>query len=71
MILASGAKQLVVQEAFETISISVVYPSSFTPITKSGTSSFGGAERTTFLAPPAICLFPPSLERKTPVDSHT
>ena len=48
----SGARQLVVQDALETTSISLVYLSSFTPTTKVGVSlSFAGAEITTFLAP--------------------
>jgi len=40
-----------------------------TPTTNIGASSFGGAERTTFFAPPAICAAPLSLVRKTPVAS--
>ncbi|BAT03660.1 Os08g0126350, partial [Oryza sativa Japonica Group] len=49
--LARGARQFVVQLAFETISISEVYLSSLTPQTNIGASLLG-AEMTTFLAPP-------------------
>jgi len=58
-----------VQEALETTSILLLYPSLLTPTTNIGASSFGGAERTTFFAPPAICAAPLSLVRKTPVAS--
>ena len=54
--LASGAKQLVVQEALDTTSsLDGSYVSSFTPITNMG-ASLEGAEMTTFLAPPPMCL---------------
>jgi len=66
-----GARQLVVHEAFETTVISELYPVLLTPITKIGAESLGGAERTTFLHPPAICAAPFSSLKKTPVDSHT
>ena len=66
-----GARQLVVQEAFETTVISELYPVLLTPITKIGDESFGGAERTTFLHPPTICPADFSSLKKTPVDSQT
>merc|ERR1719498_631775 len=49
--LVIGARQLVVQEALETTFMSGVYSLWLTPTTKIGDASFGGAERTTFLAP--------------------
>merc|ERR550514_2200640 len=49
---ASGARQLVVQEALETTVSAPVYFVLFTPITYIGTASFGGAEMITFLQPP-------------------
>jgi hypothetical protein len=49
--LASGARQLVVQLALETMFIPDLYDSWFTPITNMGASA-DGAEMTTFLAPP-------------------
>merc|ERR1719235_1228937 len=49
---ASGARQLVVHEAFETTWMSDLYSVWFTPQTNIGTSSFGGAEMITFLQPP-------------------
>ena len=52
MTLVIGARQLVVQEALETTSISGRYCLWFTPMTKVGvTSSLAGAEMMTFLAP--------------------
>merc|ERR1711935_918345 len=49
---ASGAKQLVVQEALETTVSPPVYFVLFTPMTYIGVSSLGGAEMMTFLQPP-------------------
>merc|ERR1719331_2413230 len=49
--LASGARQLVVQEAFETTFMLLSYLLLFTPITNIGASA-EGAEMITFLAPP-------------------
>merc|ERR1711915_404901 len=49
--LATGARQLVVQEALETMVMSFEYLSSLTPMTNIGASA-EGAEMTTFLAPP-------------------
>merc|ERR1719428_346858 len=49
---ASGARQLVVQEALETTVSAPVYFVLLTPITYIGTASLGGAEIITFLQPP-------------------
>ena len=49
--LASGAKQLVVHEAFETTLALGSYASKLTPHTYMGASALG-AEMMTFLAPP-------------------
>lgn len=49
--LASGARQLVVQLALETILSSDLYSCSLTPTTNMGASLLG-AEMTTFFAPP-------------------
>merc|ERR1712212_1383836 len=51
MILAIGARQLVVQEALLTTVMDGSYFSWFTPMTNMGASALG-AEITTFLAPP-------------------
>merc|ERR1719369_2350482 len=51
MTLATGARQLVVQEALDTTFMLESYFSSFTPITNIGASA-EGAEMMTFLAPP-------------------
>ena len=69
--LAKGAKQLVVHDAFETISKSDLYSVWLTPITNIGVLSFGGAEIITFFAPPLIWSSHLSAEVKTPVDSQT
>merc|ERR1719181_507670 len=53
--LASGPRQLVVQEAFERTLTSLVYVVWLTPITNIGASA-EGAEMMTFLAPPAMCI---------------
>merc|ERR1719238_544820 len=55
MILASGARQLVVHEAFESTLMSGVYLVWLTPITNIGASA-EGAEMMTFLAPPFKCM---------------
>lgn len=68
--LAIGARQLVVQEAFETTSMSGVYLSLLTPMTKVGISSLGGAEMITLRAPPFKCWRAPAPFVKTPVDSQ-
>ena len=68
--LARGAKQLVVQEALETTTISFVYVSRLTPHTKVGVSlSLAGAEMMTFLAPALTCAIAFSVVVNTPVDS--
>merc|ERR1719453_1253633 len=69
MIFASGARQLVVHDAFDTI-VSPLYLLSLTPITNMGASP-DGAEMTTFLAPPFMCRPALSLAVNTPVDSTT
>ena len=68
--LAIGAKQLVVHEAFETIS-SPSYLSKLTPQTNIGVSSLEGALNTTCLAPAVMCLRAVSSVRNKPVDSTT
>ena len=69
---ASGARQFVVQDAFEMItSVSGLYVSSFTPMTMVASSPVAGAETRTFLAPPAMCLRASSALVKRPVDSMT
>merc|ERR1719452_322337 len=68
--LATGARQLVVQEALDTIVISLLYFSSLTPITNMGASA-EGAEMMTFLAPPAKRALAVSRVVNTPVDSTT
>src|SRR5690606_39290872 len=69
--LASGAKQLVVQDALDTMVWSAFSSLWFTPITNVGVSSFAGADITTFFAPASICFWAVSLVRKKPVDSIT
>mmetsp|Transcript_65615 Transcript_65615/g.203438 ORF Transcript_65615/g.203438 Transcript_65615/m.203438 type:complete len:211 (-) Transcript_65615:365-997(-) len=71
MTLASGARQLVVQEALDTTVRSGVYLSWLTPMTNIGTESFGGAEMMTFLHPPFRCSAAFSCVVNTPVDSQT
>merc|ERR1712181_58949 len=66
--LPRGARQLVVQEALETTFRLGSYFSWFTPITNMGASA-DGAEMTTFLAPPVMCFWAPSMVVNTPVDS--
>ena len=68
--LASGARQLVVHEAFDTTAMSPRRPAQLTPTTNMGASA-DGAEITTRFAPPCRCLDAPSTEVKTPVDSTT
>lgn len=51
--LVIGARQLVVQDAFDiTSGPPFTYSSWFTPMTYMGVASLGGAEMKTFLAPP-------------------
>mmetsp|Transcript_29550 Transcript_29550/g.96569 ORF Transcript_29550/g.96569 Transcript_29550/m.96569 type:complete len:235 (-) Transcript_29550:177-881(-) len=71
MILARGARQLVVQLALEMTRCSGLNVSSFTPITYMGVSSLGGAEMMTRLAPPSKWPLAFSDVVKTPVDSQT
>merc|ERR1719231_1219016 len=70
MILASGARQLVVHDALESTGMSLVYLVGFTPMTNIGASA-EGAEMITFLAPPLRCALALSMVVKMPVDSHT
>merc|ERR1719159_865845 len=70
MIFTSGARQLVVHDAFERMFTSFVYVVWFTPITNIGASA-DGAEMITFLAPPFRCAEALSMVVKIPVDSHT
>merc|ERR1740136_72669 len=69
MILASGARQLVVHEALESTLMSAVYDRWLTPITNMGASA-DGAEMMTFLAPPFRCADAFSITVKIPVDSQ-
>src|SRR3954447_17019205 len=69
---ANGARQFVVQDAFEMTSwLSLSYWSSFTPRTIVMSGSVAGAEITTFLAPASRCLAASSRFVKKPVDSST
>src|SRR4030043_1076022 len=69
--LVTGARQLVVQEAFDTNCMSALYLSLLTPITNIGVSSFEGADITTRFAPALIWPSHDSFVRKRPVDSQT
>merc|ERR1740117_2719335 len=69
MILASGARQLVVHEALESTLMSAVWDRWLTPITNMGASA-DGAEMMTFLAPPFRCADAFSITVKIPVDSQ-
>merc|ERR1719356_205586 len=68
--LVKGAKQFVVQDAFDTTVSEDLYSVWFTPTTYIGTASLGGAEMITFLAPPPRCNSAFSFAVKTPVDSQ-
>merc|ERR1719161_2539511 len=68
---ASGARQFVVQDAFETTVSAPVYFVLFTPMTYIGTASLGGAEMMTFLQPPPQWSFALGSSVKIPVDSQT
>merc|ERR1719408_1020400 len=70
MILASGARQLVVHDALDSTVMSFVYLVWFTPMTNIGASA-EGAEMMTFLAPPPRCALAFSIVVKMPVDSQT
>ncbi|GMF40812.1 unnamed protein product [Phytophthora lilii] len=69
--LASGARQFVVHDAFDTTGAEPSYSLWFTPITYMGVASLGGAEITTFLQPPSMWALAFSVVVNTPVDSHT
>merc|ERR1719453_2131427 len=68
--LASGPRQLVVHDAFESTLMSLVYVVWLTPMTNIGASA-DGAEMMTFLAPPLRCSLALSMVVKMPVDSQT
>jgi hypothetical protein len=71
-ILAIGATQFVVQDAFEITSCrSGSYWSSLTPSTTVRSGSVAGAEMITFVAPASRCFAAPSRAVKKPVDSTT
>merc|ERR1719486_1897030 len=70
MILASGARQLVVHEALDSTLMSLVYDVWLTPITNIGASA-EGAEMMTFLAPPCRYMLAFSMTVKMAVDSQT
>src|SRR5580658_8053042 len=68
----SGARQLVVQEALETMwCLCASYSPSLTPMTMVLTSPLPGAEMMTFLAPAVRWALAFSLSVKRPVDSMT
>src|SRR5262245_49024408 len=69
---ASGARQLVVHDAFEMIwCFAGSYLSSLTPSTTVMSGPFAGAVMTTFFAPAATCLAAASRFVNRPVDSNT
>ena len=69
---ATVARQLVVQEAFETSSCRIgSYFCSFTPRTTVMSGSIAGAVITTFFAPASRCFDDRARSRKMPVDSTT
>src|SRR4051812_3696220 len=70
MTLAKGARQLVVQDALETMFCAELYFSWFTPMTNMGASA-EGAEITTFLAPAMRWPWAFSTVVNRPVDSMT
>lgn len=71
-ILATGARQLVVQEPLEMMwCFFGSYFWSFTPSTTVKSASLPGAEMMTFLAPAVRCLAAPSRAVKKPVHSMT
>src|SRR5882672_3297976 len=70
--LATGARQFVVQEAFEIMWwLAGLYLFSFTPRTIVMSSFLAGAEMMTFLTEPFRCFFASSAFVKRPVDSIT
>ena len=69
---ASGARQLVVQEALEmTVCFAGSYSPSLTPMTTVTSSFLAGAEMMTFFAPPSTCTLALVASVKMPVDSIT
>src|SRR5690606_1192571 len=69
-IFAIGAKQLVVQDALDTILSEAFTSLWLTPMTNIGASLLG-AEITTFLAPASMCVCADSNVVKIPVQSAT
>ena len=70
--LANGARQFVVQDAFEMmLCVLGSYLSSLTPSTSVRSGLFAGAVMTTFFAPASRCLAAASRLVKMPVDSNT
>jgi len=67
----NGARQFVVQDAFETILCSGFSSWSLTPRTTVKSMSFPGAEMITFFAPASRCFPAPALSLNTPVHSRT
>ena len=70
--LATGARQFVVQEAFEIMwCFAASYFSWFTPSTSVMSSFFAGAEMITFFTVPRMCFLASLASVKCPVDSTT
>src|ERR1700722_17089648 len=70
--LAIGARQLVVQEAFEMMwCLEGSYTSWFTPSTRVTSSFLAGAEMMTFFTEPRMCFLASLASVKRPVDSRT
>jgi len=67
----NGARQFVVQEAFEMMLCSGLSCPQLTPRTTVKSTSFPGAEMMTFFAPALMCFPAPSRSRNTPVHSST
>mmetsp|Transcript_148989 Transcript_148989/g.361768 ORF Transcript_148989/g.361768 Transcript_148989/m.361768 type:complete len:230 (-) Transcript_148989:955-1644(-) len=70
IVLASGARQLVVHDAFDTMAWSEVYSWWFTPMTYMGASG-DGALITTRRAPPSMCAWASAVLVNLPVASTT
>lgn len=68
--IVRGARQFVVHDVLETTFIFFSYFPSLTPTTNIGVSSFGLADKITFLAPLYMCNSPFYFVRNTPVDSQ-
>src|SRR3974390_1031726 len=72
MTFATGARQFVVQDAFDrTWCLAGSYLSWFTPSTRVMSSFFAGAEITTFFTVPRMCFLASLASVKRPVDSTT